>query len=182
MAQPNQIPQLSRGYVSGGAFDTVDAFPRSMVTAGAVTTANQAYFVKIRFPRALRVSALLIYVTVQANNVDVGLYDCETVGLHDTSSTLRWLASSGSTAVGAANAVQSLALTAPVTVIPNKDYWLALAADNATPAFGRIGPVAAFMTYDLRTATKATSFPLPTTTVTTFGSGSNTPWIAAVGS
>lgn len=178
---PNQIPQISQGYVSGAGFDTVDAFPRVMVAAGAALTANQAYFVKVRFPRALRITAMLVYVTTQSGNIDVGLYDCATVGLHDTSSTLRWLASSGATAVGAANAMQSIALTAAVTVTPNKDYWLAIAVDN-TSALARMPAVAAFCVYDLKTAQKATSYPLPTTTITTLGSGSLTPWIAAVGS
>lgn len=179
---PFSLPSLAYNPVALGAFDTVETYPRAMVTAGAVTTANQMYIAKVRFPRALTVSAMLIYVTVTGNNVDLGIYDCATAGLHDASSTLRWLGSTGSTAVGAANAVQSIALTASVNVVTGKDYWLALAADNATPAFGRIGPVGLFMTYDLRTGTKATSFPLPTTTVTTFGNGSNTPWLAAVGS
>jgi hypothetical protein len=166
-------------YVNGADFDGAETFDRRIATGVAPLTANQMYVAKVRFPRVMTIANMLAYIGTQSGNLDMGIFDCAVAGPHTTASVLRWLASTGSVAAGAGGAVQVAALTAPLTVRPDKDYWLAIAADNATVTFARIGPIAAMMTYDLRTGTKATSFPLPTTTVTTFGSGSNTPWVGA---
>lgn len=175
------IPNLFPSYQAGGVFPIYDAFPRVMVASGAAITANQEYCIKMRFPIVDRITALEIYVTTQSGNVTLGIRDCVDLPVHTTASTLDLRATTADTAMGAANAVQRINLATPLGVRPNKDYWLTLISNN-TGSLGRMPAIALFMQYNLMACQKAIGSYTLGSSVATWGSGSLTPWIAAVGS
>ena len=172
-----QIPQLAQTAYAAGAFDNPDSMPPAVVSGtAAALTANQAYVAKVRFPRALRVTGLKYGVASASGNVGVGLYDST-----DSGTTLNRLASSGSTAVAGTNAVQSVSFTAAVNVTPNKDYWLAIAMDNAVATVSR-GAINSIITFDeVKYAVKATSFPLPSS-ISSPTAASTAVWSKTIGS
>lgn len=74
-----------------------------------------------KYPSAFPVSNAYIYVTTRNGNIDVA------VGTF-VGNTFTRLASTGSTALGAANAGQTIAM--PYTFVPGIDYWAAVEFDG----------------------------------------------------
>jgi hypothetical protein len=142
-------------------------------TAGAAgtLTANQALLVLVRVARPMTVSTITVYVGTASGNIDAGLYESD-------GTTWTRLASAGSTAASGTNALQTLTLGSPVTLIPGKDYWLAFAADNGTVTVTRISGTSGPNGRGNRAIFKASSFPLPAT-ITALSAASSVPWMQA---
>lgn len=87
--------------------------------------ANRAIYCPILVEDPVTVTQMAVLVTAQSGNLDVGIY----------SETGVRLVSKGSTAVGAANAVQAVDIT-DTYLVPGV-YFLALCVDNTTAAFQR---------------------------------------------
>ena len=161
-------------HVGGNQFDFVETFPAGLFNALTVLSANAAYLTLVRVARPIVVTQITYGLGTASGNVDLGIYDSA-----DGGTTLTRLGSTGSTAATGTNTTQTIALTAAVTLVPGKDYWLAFAVDNATltpyrganqtaPSIGGIG---------VRSVAKATAFPLPTSI--TGHSGGSTVWMLA---
>ena len=130
-----------------GPFD-----PRTLAAGGAVApaTASKALFYAFTVHAPVTVGHANILVGTQSGNVDLGIYD--TAGNR--------LASTGSTACGDGSAVQTIALTASITLIPGVVYWAAFCADNTSAAFFTSGSLPGFNNPGFLYRT-LTSFPLP---------------------
>lgn len=144
--------------------DYVDVIPAiSGSFASFVLGQNIAYYTRFRVARPIKIAKIRYYVgTTQHGNVDVGIFSL--VG-----SALTLLGSSGSTAQGSTSAVQTVNLTAAVTLVPGVDYCSAIVSDSATATSGRIAGVAAILQTDNSVFTKASQFPLATTTTAGIG-------------
>ena len=139
--------------------------------AVATTNANQANLVLVRVAKPKSVTSLTILIGVSSGNVDVGIYSWD-------GTTATRLSSSGTTAVGTLNTTQTIALGATVVLVPGVNYFFALAPDNATASFGRMGSADGDAgAYGSRSVLKASSFPLPST-LTSLSGNFFTPWIA----
>lgn len=101
-------------------------------SSAASLTANTAYLLRFRVAEAIPVTKLVYKIAVSSGNVDVGIFTSTDL----TNFTL--LASSGSTAAAATNAVAEVTLTAGVTLVPKTDYWLAFVTDNTTLTLFRV--------------------------------------------
>lgn len=162
----------------------VDPFPWSETfdaganSSGAAIGANAGIFVMLPLrATALAVVKARIWIDTTGNNCDVGFYSSD-----DTTLTL--LTSTGSTVVGSAGAQLIAFLSALQTQQPGLRYWVGLAADNATPKFGRqlLGYSGALGAGPLvQAGSKAASFPLATNAATVTISGlsavNSRPWI-----
>jgi len=124
--------------------------PQNAVTAVGPATASKALFYGFTVPSAVTVGHASVMVATQSGNVDIGIYD----------NTGKRLASTGSTACGGAGAVQTIALTAPCTLMPGQVYWAAFCPDTTASSFWTGGSLPGFNVpgYMYRTLT---SFPLP---------------------
>lgn len=174
----NQLPSLVVQQQSVGlTLDNPESM-LAMLVSGTVAApiANQAYFARARFPKAMLITAMKYGVGAASGNVDMGIYDST-----DGGANLNRLASTGSTAVAGASAVQQINLTAALRVYPDKDYWIAIAFDNAVATVAR-NSVNSFVCLNENVAgIKATSFPLPTT-IATITATSTMIWFRTVGS
>lgn len=124
-------------------------------SSGAAGVANSGYFARVRVGRPLPITRMSCWVGTASGNVDLGIYQSD-------GTTLTRIASTGPTAVAGTNTTQTIVLTSAVTLAPGVDYYLAIAADNATATFARhVGnnPMAALENWQI---TAATVFPLPT--------------------
>lgn len=129
----------------------------------ATLTANQAYLVRVRVAKPLTISTLTFFVGTASGNVDAGIYQSD-------GTTLTRLAAAGSTAAAGASATQTLTLSAPVTLQPGIDYYIAFAADNATVTIARNSVVNSAIPFRGKRALQyATSFPLPASLVLASG-------------
>lgn len=141
----------------------IETYDSQFIASGLAMGANTGFFhaVPIRQTRLL-IAKFRIFVVATGNNVDVGLYRLD-------GTNLVLLTSSGSTVVGGNNTVQAIDPLAVAYVEPGVQYYLGMAADNATPTFGRktsahaaisaMGPV-------VRHGSKASSFPLASNAAT----------------
>lgn len=139
-------------------FPWVETVPAYAVLGSSAPGANFLLVHRItRLSEPLGVSQVKLEVATQNGNVDVGVYSSD-------GSTLTKLGSSGSTAVGSANAVQTIALSASITLQPGVDYYLALIVDG-TAAFARSNGFthASIGAADNMSLTKSVTFPLPST-------------------
>ncbi|MCC6314207.1 MAG: DUF4082 domain-containing protein [Thermomicrobiales bacterium] len=130
-------------------------------TGTTALTANQAYLVRFRVAKPITVANIRVFVgSATSGNLDAGLYT-----LNGTTWTR--IASAGSTAAGTASTMQTLALTAAVTLVPGVDYWVAFAADNATVTILvtaiSLSGAGTMYSIDNMSLTKTASFPLPAT-------------------
>lgn len=154
-----------------GQFDYVSTVDGAGVGSLAVTVANQANLALVRVAKPKSVTALTVLIGTSSGNLDVGIYSWD-------GTTATRLGSSGSTAVGTASTTQTVALTATVVLSPGTNYFFALACDNATATFGRLGSGDGDLgAYGSRSLLKTSSFPLPAT-ITTPSGNFFTPWIA----
>jgi hypothetical protein len=169
-----EVQALIDASAGGDQMPWVETCPHWAVTTASGAGANFPLFYRVRVAKAIAVSSIAFYVATQNGNADVGIYQ-------SNGTTLTKIASSGSTAVGVAVAVQSIALTAAVTLQPGVDYYLALSLDS-TASIGRAAsmvsaPVAAA---DATALTKAAAFPLPaSTTLASLSGVSNVYWLRA---
>lgn len=176
---PFNLPSLNSQPVATGNwdFDNSESMPSAIVSGtAAALTANQAYVAKVRFSKPLRLTGVKYGVASASGNVDVGLYT-----LNANGTDLDRQASSGSTAVAGTNAIQTVNFTSAVNVIPGRDYWLAIAIDNAVATVSR-GAINSIITLDeIRYGVKATSFPLPSS-IAAPTAASTAVWMKTVGS
>lgn len=175
---PNALPSLPVQQVSAGfALDNPESMLAELVSGTAASpVANQAYFARVRFPKQMLITAMKYGCASASGNVDMGIYDSA-----DGGANLNRLASTGSTACAGTNAIQQVNLTASLMVYPGKDYWLAIAFDNATVTVAR-NSINSFVTLSENyRGIKATSFPLPTT-IATLTATSSMVWCRTVGS
>jgi hypothetical protein len=140
----------------------VNILPIDPRVGGASTlTANRAYFVKFTVDYPRTIGAITLYISVATSgNVDVGVYQ-------GNATLLTRLASSGSTPTGPINTAQKIALSSTITVVPGVNYYLALAADNATVSVGRFNGGGNQMSGmdDMALAKDSAAFPLPASVV-----------------
>lgn len=133
----------------------VQAFP----AVAAWPSANNATLTKVRVSRPVLVSSIVVGIGTSSGNIDAGIYD-----LVGTTWTRR--ASAGSTAAAGTNALQTLAMTAPVWLTPGKDWWIAVVADNTTITLARAAFPSSIGLDSNQNFSKGSSFPLPATIVT----------------
>lgn len=119
------LTSMTRPNAGGAQPAYVESYDGRLLTTNGLLTQNAAHLVNVRVGKPLPVTTAEFYVTVQNGNINAGLFSFD-----GTNFVL--LASTGSTAVGAANAVQSVALTTGYTLQPGVDYWVALATDSAS--------------------------------------------------
>lgn len=100
--------------------------PRLGGSSSAALTTNSGYFSRFRVAGPIVVSKASIVVVSAAGNIDLGLYTSA-----DGGANLSRIASTGSTAVTGTNAVQTIDITAAVTLQPFTDYWAASVCDGA---------------------------------------------------
>lgn len=148
------------------ALGVIEPFPAYLFGTAAVAVLNAAFFYKFRVEADVTVSTIQVEVgtAVPTGNIDVGIYDSADAGV-----TLTRLRSSGSTAISASAGVKAIALSASLALVTGKDYWMALAVDNATDTLNRYAGRAPLMFAQKRAMTKTSSFPLPSS-ATTFAS------------
>ena len=127
--------------------------------AAAVAASNDAHLMIFQVKRPVTVSEVFFQVGVQSGNVDIGIF----AGGKNGDSVAR-LASTGSTACPAGGSA-SLNLSAPLTLLPGRSYFAAIAADNTTATFRACASSGGQMSRNADqyiTATQVvTSFPLP---------------------
>ena len=128
--------------------------PRTITTTSTLG-ANYAILNAFSVTRAVTVSTAYFFVQTQSGNIDFGIYDGDG----------NRLASTGSTACPVAGKA-SIALTAPVTLVPGQVYYLAYAVNNAVASIQKanlmtmnLPPMLGGTRYPMVQA--ATSFPLP---------------------
>lgn len=139
----------------GDQLDFVEPYPRTLVTGASAATAS-AYFFRFRVAKPLTLSKVTYYIGAASGNVDAGYYDSADGGVN-----LARLASAGSTAASGSNTTQQLTMTASIVVVPNKDYWIAFASDNATLTIGRLAQFAPVSLLGNFALVRASVFPLP---------------------
>lgn len=138
-----------------GYYATLDPWLSNLSAAAA--TANRAHLYRIpKLAVAKTITKLSVFIGGASGNLDLGIYTTTDFA------TFTRLGSSGSTAVAGTNAVQTvsgLSLAVPANVA----WFLAVAADNATATFARLGSTSdvALKNYPTRAFYKASSFPLP---------------------
>lgn len=149
--------------------NTIESLPVSVATAAFTPTANQVYLKRFSVIGDVLITNLIYYVRVASGNVDLGIYE-------NVSGTLTRIAHTGSTAVAGTNAAQSIALLAPVTLVPGGDYFFALEADTGvTLSIDRSVVIAAVGGIANRAVSIAAgAFPLPTTITLASTAGSST--------
>lgn len=161
--------------IGGNQMPFVETCPYYAVASSTAPGANFLVCFRVRVAKPTPLSAITAYVATQNGNVDVGVYQSD-------GTTLTKIASSGSTAVGAAGAPQTIALTAGVSLQPGIDYYLAAIVDG-TASLGRAAALvaAAVGLVDKQAVTKAQTFPLPATaTLASLSSGlSSVFWLHA---
>lgn len=131
----------------------------AVFTGAGALTANAAYLHKFRVSKSVTISAIKVMCSANASgfNGDAGIFTL--VG-----GTYTLQRSSGSTAVAAATTGElTFALSAPLTLQSGTDYWMAFAADSATPTFVRIVPASSARLISLATnIAKTATMPLAT--------------------
>lgn len=124
--------------VGGDQLDYWESYSILETTGSAGSpTANFAYMRLVRVATPKTIPAIEVYVQTQAGNLDVGIYDFD-------GANYRRLAASGTVAVAAGGAFQSVALSAPYVVTPGKNYWVAFQASDGGSSFWRIAPSSGF--------------------------------------
>lgn len=142
-----------------------------VIAAVSALVANTMYGVRVTVPYSGTLHDLAVYVAVSSGNVDIGVMDT-------TATTRNVLYTKGTTVCPAANGWRIIG-DPNIAVTRGDQLDLLFSADNATATFGRLattGPQqmsmpTAFWPSPLGGVntlfwTKATSFPLPTPTVT----------------
>ena len=162
--------------IGGAQMEFVETCQPADGSVGSATlTASTAYLIRVRVARALTVSNIEIYVGgTSAGNVDAGIYSVDA-----TYTTWTRMASAGSTAMGTANAIQTLALSGSVTLQPGVDYYLAFVTDSATAALLRNAGVGAVVCAHNRAVQKPSTFPLPASLTSVARSSGTVPWVLA---
>lgn len=121
--------------------------------------ANTAYLGLVRVTAPLLVSTIKTYIwTTVAGNIQAGIYELDAAG-----TTWSLIASSAAAAVAGSGTNQTFTLTTPVTLIPGRSYYLALASDAAV-VLARINSTTGFASNGTpinRQVSKTTSYPLP---------------------
>ena len=165
------LTSLVRVNAGGEQLAFVQSFDSVGLLSSGATSANNGFLALVRVAKPIKVSTIKIFVGTASGNVDAGVYSSD-------GTTATRLASAGSTAAAGANAIQTLALSTPVTLQPGVDYYLAFAPDNATVAIGRASATGAVVALGNRALTKATSFPLPASFTLASMAGTNfVPWL-----
>lgn len=151
-------------------FETVSSVGQLM-TAGSLT-ANTAYLTRVRIHEPMPVARADYALAITgAFNVDIGIY-------YSDGTTLRRLTSSGSYALGGANAVGTAVFTATAHVYPSFDYYVGLVCDSATPTFYKFVGNAFITAFWEQTLAFASAFPLPSTlTIASATVTGNQPWV-----
>ena len=139
-------------------------------TGVAWPAANTAEFIRFRVGKALAITQMAYGVGTAAGNVDLGIYAGD-------GTTWTRLASTGSTPA-AGSGTQTIALSAPLTLQPGTDYWLAMAADSTALAAMRQSFASPMGLFGFQYFAKAAAFPLPATVTVPAGT-TYTPWIGA---
>ena len=161
-----RAPALTRAFV--------ETVPAALVNErGAAGNLNQATYYLVRVPgsKPLRVTTATWYVGAAAGNVDAGIGTI-------SGTTFTLLGSTGATAASGTNARQSAALTSAVSLMPDRDYYIALSVSNVdTLTVGRFVNLNALFGIDCYY--KASEQPL--TTGVTVSAGTNSvnliPWV-----
>ena len=142
-------------------------------------TADSVYLTRVRVKAAITVSTMHVYIGAALGNVDLGIYTGTRTG------TLTRIASTGSTAAAGSSALQSIALTASVTLTPGTDYWFAFGSTSGstTLTVARSASVIDLVLVTdalAKTAIKAAAWSsgLPTT-IASLSATSNVVWVAA---
>lgn len=131
------LPQVggNRGFLSpAGATpfgDFCDLTAQGYANTAAVWTANRAVYQPVQVEEPCTVFQMMVTVSTQAGNLDVGIYDME---------SLKRLVSAGSTAVAAAG-FQTIDIAD--TYLTPGWYFLALCCDSSTAVFRNSGVAAA---------------------------------------
>lgn len=139
----------------------------------AAVGANVVYLVRFRVAAPVTVSTVTIYVNAALGNIDIGFYSSS-----DGGTNYSLLTRTGSTVCAGVNALQAIALLAPITVVPGLDYWWAFGSDS-TPTIARggaINNVAALVNFQLANKGSAWSSGLPATIASPTGT-TLLPWI-----
>lgn len=126
--------------------------PKVFSAAGSTVSASEAILIPVGVPEATTLSRILVAITNQSGNIDVGLY---TLGG-------KLVVALGSTACPAAGIYYANVVDTP---IQQGWYYIALAADNSTTQFANVSVGVAVNNaaglWGLKKATAA--FPLPAT-------------------
>lgn len=127
-------PRQAGGYgiqAGGGQFDFVQTMPPAMIGTTSTRTAQRAYLGIVRAAKPLTFTQMSYQVGAAAGTVDLGIYSFDGTNFVRVGST-------GATAAAGSSNIQTIALTAPATLQPGTDYWLAyLPSDGATQTCGR---------------------------------------------
>ena len=146
----------------------VGPIPPWLMTAGRTITADRAHFEAFQVTEPVTVDTALFYLTGTGGNIDIGIYS-------DDPTTLTRLGSTGSTTTPAANAPGSIALTAPVDLVPGVKYWAAIGSSSTSTIIMATGASvvgANTMNGSLGTGFYlATQFPLPATATVNLAQG-----------
>ena len=147
----------------------VESIPSRTVTAtGATSVGNTAFYYRVRVSKPIAVTQASWYVGAAAGNVDAGIGTI-------SGTTFTLLASTGSVAVAGSAVVQSANLSAPVTLAPGVDYYLAFVASTVTTlTLGRNVVTAALLSASSGDVyNKTTELPLTTGVTVTAGTTAN---------
>jgi hypothetical protein len=140
-------------------------------------TVDKAFFFPIAPQIApFTIGSVNILVSVQAGNIDIAI-----VSVSGTTATR--LASTGSTAVGAAGS-QTIALTSAVTLAPGRsDYYVGVAASNATFQPVCVAAIDQHLSLSVLRGglAKTSSMPIAASTTTLIATdNTQTPWVRLV--
>ena len=108
-----------------------------MFTGGAVVSADVAYLVWFRVDTLFTATAMEYMCVTAAGNVDLGIFRTTDF------SAFTLLASTGATAAAGSMAMQSINLTASVSLSPGVDYFASIVGSSASLSIGRIASFAA---------------------------------------
>jgi hypothetical protein len=161
-------------FVSPATPDVLNNIPPAVaVTSISPGAANEAMIVTVTPERLMKLTSLSFAVSASAGNVDVAVAD--------RAGTM--LSTSGSTPMAAVNTVQTVALPAPIYLLPRQRYYLFLAFDTITAGVAGVSS-ALTATYlanalDNASRSKGSMFPLAGKTIAGMSSTGKTPWIRA---
>lgn len=162
--------QVFPGNAGGAQLSVIEPIDGRLFTGASAPAASTAYLSLFRVAVVVTVSAITIQHGTPSGNGDVGIY--QLVG-----STYTLIASAGSTALTGSNATQTLTLSAAVTLIPGRDYWMAFAADNATTTEYRLLGLSGTGLTGKKALSKGSTFPLAS--FSSPGGTGYVPWLSA---
>jgi hypothetical protein len=139
-------------------------------SGGGVVTLDLAYFVHFRVDQPITIAAMEYLCSVAAGNVDLALLSTTDFA------TLTRLGSTGATAAAGSNAIHSIALTAPVAIVPGVDYFASIVGSSGTLQIARAAQFAGISGANKTLFQKAATNPIPSS-VATLASGTMVPWL-----